>query len=96
MLHKQWHDFYSLCVLPQHNIDDSFMVNYYLKITGAFVALRTDVDDESDIYIHIACIEKSSDGTYEISGVGGYVQFTTEGELTVTELSKEEYNEQTK
>ncbi len=85
---------YAYC--HQHNIDDSFMVNHYLKITGAFVALRTDVDDESDIYIHIACIEKSPDGTYEISGVGGYVQFITKGELIVTELSEEEYNEQTK
>lgn len=80
----------------QHNVDDRFMVNHYLKITGSIVALKVDVDDESDVYIHIACIEKSLDGTYEISGVGGYVQFSVEGELLVEELTEDDYNKQLK
>ena len=75
----------------QHNVNGQFMTNHYLKITGKFSILRADVD-ELDVYIHIACIEKSQDGTYEMSGVGGYVQFLTDGDLLVEELTESDYN----
>ena len=78
----------------QHNVDRKFMVNHYLKITGKFIILKADVDDESDVFIHIAHVEKSEDGKYEISGVGGFVQFFTEGDLLVEELSEDDYNSQ--
>lgn len=77
----------------QHDVDGQFMVNHYLKINGTFEILEADVDDESDVYIHIAAIEKSANNTYEISGVGGYVKLSVEGELIVEEMSEKEYNE---
>ena len=80
----------------QHNINGQFMVNHYLKITGKFAILKADVDDESDVYIHIANIDKSTDNKYEISGVGGYVKFSVEDELIVEELTETDYNEQVK
>ena len=79
----------------QHHVNKQFMVNHYLKIVGKFNVLKADVDDESDVYIHIACIEKSPDGTYEMSGVGGYVQFSAD-ELFVEELTEDDYNKQLK
>ena len=78
----------------KHNVDGQFMVNHYLKVTGKLSVLKADVDDESDVYIHIACVEKISDSIYEISGVGGYVKFSTDEELLAEEVTEEDYNKQ--
>ncbi len=82
----------TLCTISaychQHDIDGQFIVNHYLKITGKFTVLAIDVDDETDIYIHTAFIEKASDGTYEIHGVGGYVHFSVDSDLLVERSEK--------
>lgn len=81
---------YAYC--HQHDIDGEFMVNHYLKITGNGLVLKAHVDDESDVFVHCAYIEKLSDSTYEIYGVGDCLQFKINGELHVTELPEDEFD----
>ena len=50
----------------QHNADGQFMVNHYLKLIGKFTILESGGDDESDVYIHIANVEKTAEGEYGI------------------------------
>lgn len=83
---------YAYC--HQHNIGDEFMVNHYLKISGDIMGIEFDVDDKDDISIHIANIEKTADGAYEVYGVGGSIRFSVNGDLLVTELSECEYQQQ--
>lgn len=78
----------------KHNIDGQFMINHYLKIIGKMSIVKADIDDESDVYIHIANIEKIEDNLYEINGVGGCVQLSANDDLIVEEISEEEYNKQ--
>lgn len=54
--------------------------------------MEAEIDDETDVYIHIAYIEKDRDGSYEITGVGGYIHFCIEDELTVNEITEDEYS----
>ena len=42
------------------------MVNHYLKLIGKFTILESGGDDESDVYIHIANVEKTAEGEYGI------------------------------
>lgn len=81
---------YAYC--HRHNVDGEFMVNHYLKITGNFTVLKTDFAGTDDVYIHMAWIEKMPNGTYEINGVGGCMQFSVNGDLLVKELSEQEYD----
>ncbi|MBR2970213.1 MAG: hypothetical protein IKC48_00205 [Clostridia bacterium] len=81
----------------QHDVDGQFMVNHNLMIEGKIIATKIEVDgddykDISDIYIHIAYIDKLKDGLYDISGVGGWIQFYVDGDLTVSELDEETYD----
>ena len=80
---------YAYC--HKHYVDGEFMVNYYLKIEGSFKIIEINADDEKDIDISVAWIEKLEDGTYEIGGAGDWVHFEVMGDLTVTELCEEEY-----
>ena len=85
---------YAYC--HKHNVDGEFMVNYNLKIEGDFRIIELNADDENDIYIDIARIEKLGDGTYEVGGAGDWLHFEVLGDLTVTEISDEEYETVTK
>jgi hypothetical protein len=78
----------------QHNINGQFMVNHYLKIIGKFTVLKFDVDDVTDVYIHIASVNKIANNVYAINGVGGYVEFSVDSELIVEALSQDCYNKQ--
>ncbi len=75
----------------KHDVDGQFMKNYFLRISGKITALKIIADDETDISIHLAFIDKLSDGTYEINGVGDFVHFSVEGNLLVEELSEDVY-----
>jgi hypothetical protein len=75
----------------QHDVEGQFMKNYFLMISGKITALKMVAEDETDISIHIASIDKLSDETYEINGVGDFVHFSVEGDLVVEELSEEVY-----
>ena len=81
-----------LAYCHQHDLNGQFMVNYYLKINGKFTVLKVDVDDITDVYIHVANIEKITDNIYDINGVGGYVKLSIDEELIVEELSQDCYN----
>ena len=78
----------------RHNVKGVFMVNHYLKIQGNIIPIKIDVEDVNDISIHLAFIEKNIDGIYEISGCGGSIQFSVEGDLLVEELTEEDYQKQ--
>ena len=80
---------YAYC--HEHGTSGEFMKNHYLEVRGAFVATVIEVDDAEEISLHVACIEKIEEGLYEISGVGGWLQFKVNGELCVIELSEKEY-----
>lgn len=75
----------------QHDVGGQFMKNYFLRISGKITPLKIEADDKTDISIHLASIEKLSDGTYEISGVGDFVHFSVDGDLGVEELSEGVY-----
>ena len=82
---------YAYC--HQHDVDGQFMVNHYLKIVGKIIPILMDVEDKTDIWLHIASIEKLEDEMYEISGVGGNIRFYVVGGLAVEEISEQEYDE---
>lgn len=75
----------------RHDVEGQFMKNYFLMISGKITALKIVADDETDISIHIAFIDKLPDGTYEINGMGDFVHFSVEGDLSVEELSEDVY-----
>ena len=77
----------------QHDVEGQFMVNHFLRISGKITIWKMIADDETDVSIHIASIDKLSDGTYEISGVGDFVHFSVEGDLGVKELSEDVYED---
>lgn len=83
---------YTYC--HEHDVGGKFMLNHFLEIRGNLTAIEKEPDDEDDIFIHIAWIEKCDDGTYEIIGVGGRIHFSVEGELLVKELTQGAYDEQ--
>lgn len=72
------------------------MTNYYLKLSGRFDVIESDIDDIEDSGIHMAFITKRVEGTYEISGVGGWIHFAVIGQLNICELTDEEYFNQIK
>lgn len=80
---------YAYC--QEHDGALTYFTNHYLKVIGKFIAIEKDLDDEDDIDIHVATIEKGEKGVYEIGGAGGYVKFTVEGDLVVEEITEEEY-----
>ena len=80
---------YAYC--HKHDVDGQFMKSYFLRISGKITVLKLVADDETNINIHIASINKLHDGSYEISGVGDFVHFSADGELKVEELSKDVY-----
>ena len=81
-----------LAYCHQHDVHNQFIVNHYLKITGKFTVLNAEVDDGSDVYIHMAYVEKASEDIYELSGVGSYPKFFAEGEFYVEGLTEAEYD----
>ena len=83
---------YAYC--HQHNVDGQFMINRYLKIAAKIVILKADLDDATNVNIHAAFLEKASDGAYEIGGVGGWIRFVVNGEVSVKELTEENYNKE--
>ena len=82
---------YAYC--HQHDVDGQFMVNYYLKVVGRIIPILMEVEDANDIWIHLASVKKLGTGMYEISVVGGNIQFDVVGELVAEELSEQEYGE---
>lgn len=82
---------YAYC--HEHETQGQFMVNHFLEVKGAFTVIKMDLEDEKAPSIHIAYIEKNKNGLFEICGVGGWIEFRVEGDLTVRELTEEEYEE---
>ena len=74
---------------------ERFMLNHYLKIEGNIIPLDLCVEEENDIYLHVAFIEKLENNIYEIQGLGGRIRFSIEGDLSVEELTEDKYTEQT-
>lgn len=87
---------YAYC--HQHNVNNQFMINHFLEIKGGISILEKTVEDENDIYFHLAVITKRNDGTYEIYGAltSDWLHFRIDGELKVNELTEKEYNKSIK
>lgn len=82
---------YAYC--HQHNVNKQFMVNHYLEIIGSFEVIEKQIEEDNDIYIHVASIDKKEDGSYMIGGVGDWLHFNVVSDLIVNELTENAYQE---